>query len=356
MTSKTAAILVLLISVLGVGLAAQEKTTGIILERIIVRVNGEILTQTQLADRQTEAVRQRNQGNQNLTDAAVIQMINEVTPDVLVNAVDEMLVAQHGRELGAKFTDTEFQNAIDTIKKENNLTDEQLKEAMAQEGLTLDQLRANFERAYMVQAVQSQEIIRRINVTEEELRQYYNGHREELLTPESVTIREFTVAVPAQSPTGIVNPSQSDLAAARARIEAVRARIAAGEDFAAIAKAQSDSPTKDNGGLVGPLNVEDINPVLRTVLDKLQPGQLSDIVEMPRGGYQLFRLETRSAAALPPFDDVRPRVEQAVRGMRLDSEMLKIRARLRQQAVIEWKDDALKAQYQRRLAELTANQ
>jgi parvulin-like peptidyl-prolyl isomerase len=354
----TGALVALLVSVFtATVLAQQPQTTGLILERIIVRVNGEILTQTQLSDRQTEAVRQRNQGNSNLTDAVIIQQIGEVTPDVLVNAVDEMLIAQHGRELGAKFTDVEFKNALDTIKKENNLNDDQLKAAMAQEGLTMDQLRANFERAYMIQAVQSQEVLRRITVTEEELRQYYSGHREELMTPAMVTLREITVAVPIQAAGASLTARPEELAAARAEIDAIRARLSAGEDFAAVAKSMSDSPTKDNGGLVGPLNVDDINPLLRTVIDKLQPGQLSEVIEMPRGGgYQLFKLESRQEAALPPFDAVRPRVEQAVRGRRLDDEMQKVKARLRKQAVIEWKDEALRTQYQRRLAEMTANQ
>ncbi|MCC7008236.1 MAG: peptidylprolyl isomerase [Acidobacteria bacterium] len=356
MKKLTTSALVAILSFAGTGLAARQQTTGMILERIIVRVNGEILTQTQLVDRQTEAVRERNRGNPNLTDAAIVQQLTAVTPDVLVNAVDEMLIAQHGRELGAKFTDVEFKNALETIKKENNLNDEQLKAAMAQEALTMDQLRNNFERAYMIQAVQSQEVLRRITLTEEELRQYYSGHREELMTPATLTLREITVAVPLQAGAGALTARPEDLAAARAKIDAARARLAAGEDFASVAKATSDSPTKENGGLVGPLNVEDINPTLRTVLDKLRPGELSDIVEMPRGGYQIFKLEERAASVLPPFDTVRPRVEQAVRGNRLDAEMQKVKARLRNQAVIEWKDETLRTQYQRRLAELTAQQ
>lgn len=347
---------IFLVSLAATGAAAQQPTSGRILERIIVRVNGEILTQTQLSDRQTEAVREKSRG-QNLTDAAIVQQLNEVTPDVLVNAVDEILVAQHGRELGAKFTDVEFKNALETIKKENNLNDEQLKAAMAQEGLTLDQLRVNFERAYMIQAVQSQEILRRITLTEEELRQFYTGHREELMTPETVTIRELTVAVPAQAatPAGALGANALAMATAKTRIDSIRARLAAGEDFAAIAKAESDSPTKETGGLVGPLNVEEINPALKAILDKMKPGDLSDVVEMPRGGYQLFRLERRDLPTLPPFDDVRPRVEQAVRALRLDAEMQRVKARLRKQAVVEWKDEGLRTQYQRRLAELTAN-
>lgn len=347
---------VLLFSTLCVGLGAQDKGPGTIIERIVVRVNGEILTQTQLAERQTEAVRDRNRGGPNPTDAAVAQMITEVTPDVLVNAVDELLIAQHGRELGAKFTDVEFNTALETIKKENNLNDDQLKAAMQQEGLTLDQLRNNFERAYMIQAVQSQEILKRLNITEEELRQFYSGHREELMTRETVTLREITASVPAQQAAGAIAPRPEDLAAARAKLESARTRLAAGEDFASLAKTISDSGTKDNGGLIGPLNVEDINPILRAVLDKLQPGEVSDIVELPRGGYQIFKLETRDLPTLPAFEKVRDRVEQAVRAIRLDAEMQKVKARLRKQAVVEWKDENLKTQYQRRLAELTATQ
>ena len=329
---------------LSAGLSARQAPAppkGAIIERIVVKVNGEVMTQSQLTQRQTDAIRASNQNTQ-LTDALVMKLVNQVTPDVLVDAVDELLLAQRGKELGATLSDAQFKDTVDGIKRENNLTDAELVKAMAAEGLTMDQLRGNVERAYLIQAVQRQEIFRRMNITDEELRQFYAGHKEELILPETVTLREITVAATAQ-----------EAETAKAKADAIRARAAAGENFQALVKEVSDSPTKANGGLVGTLKTEDINPMLRELVDKLQPGQVTEPVPLARGGFQIFLLESREAAAVPPFDKAREQIEQGIRAERLKVEMAKIVSRLRSQAVIEWKDDALKQIYQKRLVERT---
>jgi len=175
------------------------------------------------------------------------------------------------------------------------------------------------------------------------------------MTPTMVTLREITVTVPSQTVAGAIVTQPEDVAAARAKTEAIRARAVAGEDFAGLAKTLSDSAAKANGGLIGPLNVDDINPTLKAIVQQLKPGETTGLIELPRG-FQIFKLETRADAAVPPFDQVRDRVEQAVRASRLGGEMQKIKARLRTQAVIEWKDDTLKQQYQKRLVELAPQQ
>lgn len=355
--TKVAVLLALLSPLVAADVAraqAAPQSKGAIIERVLVRVNGEIFTQSQLTQRQTDAIRDRNRGAQDIPDATVMKLLNDVTPDLLVDAVDELLLAQHGRELGAKFTDVEFKSAIETIKKENNLDDAGLKQAMTQEGLTMDQLRTNFERAYMIQAVQSQEVFRRMNITEEELRQYYAGHKDSLMTPETVTLREITVAVTTGVSGGLIDMRAAGSAAAKTKIDGIRARALAGEDFAALATDLSDSATKTNGGLIGPISVEDMNPTLKVMVEKLTPGSITEPVELPRGGYQLFKLESREVAGLPPFEKTKDKIEQAVRAERLAGEMRKIVARLRAQAVVEWKDDALKLQYQKRVVERAA--
>ena len=76
-----------------------------------------------------------------------------------MTAVDELLLVQHGRELGVQFTDEQFKAASTTSRSENKLDDEGLKEGLAQEGLTLEQLRQNFERSYLVRACSSARLV-----------------------------------------------------------------------------------------------------------------------------------------------------------------------------------------------------
>jgi parvulin-like peptidyl-prolyl isomerase len=145
-----------------------------------------------------------------------------------------------------------------------------------------------------------------------------------------------------------------EAAAAKARIEAIRQRVAGGEDFAALVKEASDAATKANGGLIGPVNARDLNPAAKAVLDALKPGDVSPIIQLARG-YQLLKLEARETAEQQPFVKVRERIEVAIRNERLGGEMAKLRARLRSEAVIEWKDDYLRKIYEKRIGERAAN-
>jgi len=319
-----------------------------ILERVLVRVNGEIFTQKQLEQERTDALEQRNVDATKVT----VAMVTEMTPDILVKAVDDLLLVQRGRELGIKFTDSNFQNGLDNIKKQNNLNDAQLKEAMAQAGLTMEQLRQNFEKTFIKNAVQQQEI--HLNLTEEEARQYYQAHQDEFMTPATVTLREIVIAVPTQN--GPNNQPLFSVGAdndAKAKIESARARLLKGEDFATVAAEVSTSGSKANGGLIGQVNLEQLNPTLRETLDKLKPGEVSEPIRTATG-YQLLKIDTRSTPEREPFAKVRDRIGQRIFEARLDTETEKLLTGLRSQAVIEWKDDGYKQMYEKRVKELAA--
>jgi parvulin-like peptidyl-prolyl isomerase len=333
-------------------LGAQKPGSSVILERVLVRVNGEIFTQSELTQRQTDAVRSRQETPRAIPEAELYKLLNEMTPDILVETVDELLIVQHGRELGFKFSDDEFKKGLDTLKKDNNLDDQALLEALKQEGLTLDELRRNFERAWLRQMVQAREIFPRMRITEEELRQHFAANRDNFMTPELVTLREIAVLAPATaSAQDTLGPGT--MGPLKARIDSVRQRALAGEDFGALAKETSDSGTKANGGLIGPLNTSDLNPTTKKLLEGMKPGDITEAIQLTRG-FQVLKLESREGAAQQPFDAVRNQIEIAIRNERLEGEMIKLRLRLRQGAVIEWKDDNLHRIYDRRVAERLA--
>ena len=78
-----------------------------ILEQVLVKVNGEIFTKTDLETRQVQEIRQSPRGKQlDLSTAQgneeLRKAIAEVTPMLLVTAVDEMLIVQRGKELARR--------------------------------------------------------------------------------------------------------------------------------------------------------------------------------------------------------------------------------------------------------------
>jgi peptidyl-prolyl cis-trans isomerase SurA len=312
---------------------------------VLVRVNGEIFTQGELTQKQIEVLREKRLTG--LTDDKLQAELAAITPLILVEVVDDLLLVQRGREMGAKFTDEYFNRSLENIKKDNNLNDAQLKEALAQEGLTLEQLRQNLERIELRRAVTQREIGPSMTITQEEQRQYYAKHRAQFMTPDTVTLRQLLVAVPSKpgEPGQAADPVAE--AAAKTKIADLRAKAAAGADFAQLVSSSSDADAaaKANGGLVGPVKVEDLNPVLKDAILSLKPGEVSQPIRTP-GGYQILRLETRAVPEPRSFESVRSEVEAAIRNERLGPETEKMLQRLRTEAVIEWKDENYRKMYE----------
>ncbi len=328
----------------------QTPTPGksTIVERVLVRVNGEIFTQTQLTSRQIEALQDLK-----AEDSKLEASIAEITPDLLVAAVDELLLVQRGREMGVKFTDAQFQDAIEKIKKDNKLDDAGLKAGLAQAGLTLALLRERLERTNFINAVQQREIGPSLSITVEEMRQFYERNKAQFMTALTITLRELMVGVPTVTQNGKDSFIAADDTAAKAKIDAIRVRAAAGEDFVKLIAEASESTTKANGGLIGPINADDLNPALKDALAPLPQGGITQPFRGPRG-YQLFKLETRSVPVQKPFDTVRGEIEGALREERIEPETEKLLTRLRAQAVVEWKDESYRKLYEKRLADQAA--
>jgi peptidyl-prolyl cis-trans isomerase SurA len=320
-----------------------------VLEQILVKVNGDILTKTELEQRQIMVLRQRNP--QLLQDdAALKQALAEITPRLLVDTIDEMLLTQRGRELGYRLSDEQFRGILDNIKKENKLdSEEQFQAALKQEGMTLDELRRSIETRMLIDRVQQLEVMQKVGITEDEARQYYAEHPGEFTTPSAVTLREILVAVPEATSGGErgINVAQDD--AAREKAEAARARIAAGEEFAKVAAEVSDAPSKANGGLIGPVSRNELAPALAKVLDALKPGEITEPVRTTRG-YQIIKLETASETTLQPFEQVRDQIAERVYNEKRRGELEKYLKRLRAQAIIEWKSDELRKMYEQQVA------
>jgi len=321
-----------------------------IIEQVLVKVNGDIITKTDLEQRQVAVLRGRMQNQVDAdalkNDATLKKMITEVTPQVIVNAVDELLLLQRGRELGLHLSDDQFKAVVANIRKENNLQDDtKFQQALAQEGMSMDELRKNLERQMVIEQVQRQEIGSKLTITEEEARQYYARHPEEFTEPSSVTLREIFVEVPSTD--GNVNAARDQ--EGQKKIGEARTRVMKGEDFAKVATEMSEAASKANGGLIGPFSHADMSPQLQQMVDKMKPGEVTQAIHTAKG-YQMFKLETLKPETLQPFDSVRDLIAEKVAGARTQAEMKKFLARLRTQAIIEWKNDELKKAYEKQVA------
>ena len=305
-----------------------------IIEQILVKVNGEIITKTELENRQVAALRQRAQ---QMSDEELKKAIASITPDILVDAVDELLLLQRGKELGYKVTDEQFKRVLDNIRKENKLeTDDQFNAALKQEGITIEQLRKNLEKQMVINQVQQVEVAGKVGISESEAQAYYDEHKDQFTTPASLTLRELLVAVKSDGKT--VDVAADD--AAKAKAEGLVLRARAGEPFAALVAEASDAPSKANGGLVGPLTATELDPGVRKLIEGLKPGQVTDVFRTG-GGYALLQLDTSTPPVVKPFETARDDIAQKVYESKRTAEFGRYLARLRSQAIIEWKNEEM---------------
>src|SRR5437763_7129440 len=130
--------------------AATTVIRAEVFEAILVKVNGDIFTKSDLEQRQVAMLRAKGQQfdpkndpkNENLRKA-----LDEITPQLMVDVVDELLLSQRGKELGYRLSDEQFKSVVDNIKRENKIeNEEQFQTALKSENMTMVDLRRNLEK------------------------------------------------------------------------------------------------------------------------------------------------------------------------------------------------------------------
>jgi parvulin-like peptidyl-prolyl isomerase len=326
-----------MVGLLMIGAAARAE----VIEQILVKVNGEIFTKTDLEERQVQALRQMGQQG-DVNDSQLRQKLDEITPQLIVSVVDEMLLVQRGRDLGYRMGDEQFKSVLESIKKDNKIeSDEQFQAALKQENMTLTDLRRNLERTMIVQRVQQNEVIGRIAVSDEDARAYYDAHQSEFTKPQAVTLREIFVSVPSDGKTINVGLDEE----ARDKAAAIRARVLAGESFEKLAADISEAPSRANAGLIGPLSFSDLSSDVRQLLTMMKVGDVTEVLRSNRG-YQILKLESMTAAETLPFDQAREEISNRVFTDKRKQEFDKYLQKLRAEAIIEWKNAQIKKAYE----------
>ena len=286
-----------------------------IVERVVAKVNGDILTLSEFENRQVAAVQASRIGPDRIE-----AFLRDQNARILQDAIDEILLVQRAAEVGIRLRPDYVKEVIEGIKKENNLpSDEALTEQLRREGMSLDDLKRQIERSILRRQVISREVEPKAVVTDADVRGDYDARRAEYSRPGSVHLQEILV------PPGDGAPSRAADLMARAR---------AGDDFAALARVHSNAPTRDAGGDIGVLHRGELAPALEAVAFALAPGEVSDPIPTP-DGLRILRSVERTEESVVPFDDVKEAIREKLGQARFAEELTKLVEGLRKTAVID---------------------
>jgi parvulin-like peptidyl-prolyl isomerase len=287
-----------------------------IIERVVAKVNGQIITLSEFQSRQIAAA----QGAR-VDPANVGTFLRQNNAKILQDAIDEILLLQKAEDAGIKAPPQWIDEAIDGIKKDNKITsEEQFQEALEREGLTLGELRENIERGVVRRAIMQRDIQPKIEATESELvAEYEKLKATEFTKPPTVTLQEI-----------LVTEDLGGLALAREIVEKARA----GEDFATLAKTYSQAPSRSHGGDLGQLAQGELNPDLEKVAFALPVGGVSDPMPV-EGGYRVVKVSAKTSGSTTPYEAAKEKVRDRLMMERFEAAYDVYMQELRKTASVE---------------------
>ena len=211
----------------------------------------------------------------------------------LVNQlIDEKLINQAALELELKVEEAEIDDSVERIKEANNFTDEDLRKAVEQEGLSIGTLRTQLKEQILASRLENNEVRSRIVITKEDVTDYYNKNADKYLGEKTYHLRNILIKAP---PTG----SEEEKKAVESKIQMIFSELKAGKSFESLAREYSESPFASDGGELGKFKLKDLSPNLQAAVEPLSPGDVTPALETSEGYQILFLQEILQKPDIP---------------------------------------------------------
>jgi len=328
------ALALLLAAPMLVAQAKPAETKVDVREEILVVVNKHIITRrglTQAVEQQHAALYRQFSGKE------LDEKLVDAREKTLQGLVDAFLLEDKGAELGSPVSDEYVRASIDGIKKENNFaTDADLERALKGSlGIGLPEFMKRQKQQATQQFVLQREVFSKVAVEDNELRAYYEDHKDEYRLPSRFRIRELVLAKGA---------TVEDQTEARKRLEAIQAELKGGKPFEELARLHSTSPSKATGGDLGWMNKGFLRASIEEAAVKLKPEQVSAPIETDKDFYlvQLIALED---APVKAFAEVKAKILEKLQEPKAQNAIEQYLSGLRMRANIRYlvpKDQILK--------------
>jgi peptidyl-prolyl cis-trans isomerase SurA len=307
--------------------AANSPYGGVTVEDIIARVNDQIISQSDY-DRALKELDQEGRER-----GATMQEISAQHKDLLRNMIDQQLWLSKGKELGIT-GDTELIKRLDEIRKQNNLaTMEDLENAAKEQGVSFEDFKANIRNGIITQEVMRQQVGQKIQFTPGEAMAYFEQHKKAYQQPESVRLAEILISTGTDA--GAAD-DPAKVAAAKAKADDIEARLAAGGDFAQLARSFSEGPTAAEGGELGQFKRGGLAKVLEDKTFVLAAGKATEPIRT-RQGYVILKVEQHIGGGDPEYKDVKDQVEEAYYMERMEPAIRAYLTNLRENSFIDIK-------------------
>jgi len=288
--------------------SADAATGPVVVDRVVAVVNDDIIT---MSDLQREM-----QKHTDITDERLM----------LEGMIDRKLQMVAAKRSGIDVTERELTDGIGDIMKRNNMTTGQFEQALAKEGLTLEQYRAELREQMTLSRLFNKYVRTGLAVDDAEARAFYEKNAKQYFLPEEVKVRHLVVAVPEKA-------SPARVKAAQEKAAALMERLRTGEDFIRLIREHSESPTAKQDGDLGFLQRGQAIPELEEAAKNLKPGEYAGPVRCD-DGFHIIRVED-IRTPVRPFEKVKEEITRTLFEQKMENTYRTFLQTLRSESHIE---------------------
>jgi parvulin-like peptidyl-prolyl isomerase len=316
---------VLIAATLSVAAAADIK----VVEQIVAKVNGEIVTMSDLDQLRVETVNEIKE--KGIPPAQAAQVLERTMQDALRDKIDALLLVQRGKDLNIS-VDADATKEIARIQVQSRISDPDKFSSWVHDqfGVSLEEYKQREKDSLMAQRVVTEEVAERIFIPEEDMKKYYEDHKDKFVREEQVFLSQILLSTEGKS--------DDQVASAEVKAKDLVKRARAGEKFADLAAANSDdSETAKNGGYLGaPLKREVLRPELADVVFTHQRGYVTDPIKLTSpSGFLIVKVEERYEAGQATFEEVKEDIQNTMAQPQMEPKVRVFLAKLRREAFLE---------------------
>jgi peptidyl-prolyl cis-trans isomerase SurA len=254
----------------------ELSSSGVLLDRIAAIVNDGVVLTSELDEQTDDVIQRLRDQNTELPPRNVLRR------QILERLVVEEIQIQRADRLGIQVSDEMLNVALDDVAKRNNIGFADLPQALSQQGIDYRSFRDEIRRQMTLQLLRQRDVVARINVSPRELEQFMARQQNAPDQNAEYNVSHILVSVPVTA-----TPEQVEARGTRA--QEVYTKAKAGEDFAQLAVAYSDSSTNIEGGSLGWRRGSQLPSIVAERVARMKAGDVSEPIRTP-SGYHLFRL------------------------------------------------------------------
>ncbi len=303
----------------------------IMLERVVAVVNNAIIMRSELDVRLLPVMAEA----ENIADPKErSRRIDKLTNQVLEEMINEQLIVEAAEAQHIEVEADDINATLDDIKKQNNLDDAGLAQALSQQGYTLAGYRADLRKQLLRLRAINQMVRPKVNVSDEDVRARYDQMNRRTDGTSAVRLSHMLFRLPDHA-------TEQQIADAKNRAGAALSRVRAGEAFDKVAgELSEDDATKTTGGELGWFSRGSLSvPEWETVVFAMEKGDVRGPVTGPQG-FHLFMVSEIKRSETKPFNDMKEQVRNELTRRAMEKQTQVWLDDLRKKAFVEIKLDA----------------